>query len=397
MIYLQHERRKREAFLVLGSLLLFLLVPVTVVRVAAAAVLLIRALSFAYSASIGRFIRISRDTSIVYANCHQHFEITVIVENRSLLPIYFMSVQDSVSTGLFAANEASFVVSLRPMEKRFLSYTAVARSRGVYAAGPVRLSGHDPFRIYGFWDAWQAPVPVVVYPTVYPVEPLQRSGLPAGNIQVVNRVFEDMTRYSAIREYQPGDEMKRINWKASARMGKLFSMDYQPSIYYPILIALNLSEQDYPVRGRQSMVDRATEVAASLVFHAVRIKQEVGLVTTGSIPDGKRRPSVPIKAGYGNAVGILDVLARVQLEPEHVSIGEQLVKGGIGVPNGTVVFVVSPPLREDAAVMLMAERRKARRVELFVVRSRHMNRADEFVHDLPVHDVVEQGETLVHG
>ena len=259
MIYLEHERRKREAFLVLGSLVLLLLVPATLVRVAADAVLLIRALAFAYSASIARFIRVGRDTGTVYANCHQEFEITLIVENRSLLPIYFMSVQDSVSTGLFAANEASFVVSLRPFEKRYLRYTAVARSRGAYAAGPIRMSGHDPFRIYGFWDAREASVPVVVYPTVYRVDLSQRTGLPAGSIQVANRLFEDVTRYSAIREYQPGDELKRINWKASARMGKLFSMDYQPSIYYPILIALNLSEQDYPVRSRESIVNRAAE------------------------------------------------------------------------------------------------------------------------------------------
>jgi hypothetical protein len=160
---------------------------------------------------------------------------------------------------------------------------------------------------------------------------------------------------------------------------------------------VNLSERDFPTRGRESLVNRITEVAASLVFYGVRIKQELGMVTTGIIPETGQRPSAPVKAGYGNAVSILETLSRVQLDSEYVNFAEYMMKAGVSIPNGTKVFVVSPPLKESEATALMAHRRKGYKVELFEVRSRHMNRAEEWVHDIKTHDVTERGEEVVHG
>jgi adenylyl- and sulfurtransferase ThiI len=129
----------------------------------------------------------------------------------------------------------------------------------------------------------------------------------------------------------------------------------------------------------------------------VRIKQELGFITTGIMPDTGRRPSSPVKAGYGNAVSILETLARVQVDPEYVNFAEYMLKSGVGIPNGTKVFVVSPPLKEAEATALMAHRRKGYKIELFEIRSRHMNKAEEWLHDIKTHDVTERGEEVVHG
>lgn len=397
MIVLARDRYAKEATLLVILLALFVFMPVFQLRVVVLALFALRFASALYSMAVPRFVTVSRDGATIYANTHERFEVTMVVRNLSFLPIYFMTVQDTVSAGVFAEQDATFVVSLRAFERRTLSYGAVVRERGVYEAGPVRVEGHDPLRTYGFRRRIAAPVPLVVYPSVHRVDLPQRVGLPSGSIQVANRLFEDMTRYSAVREYQPGDEMKRINWKASARMGKLFSMEYQPSIYFPVLLVVNLSESSYPTRGREALVNRITEVAASLVFYIVRLKQEIGLVTTGCIPGLDERPTVPIRAGYGNAVAILETLARVEIDPESPNVGEHLLRAGVSIPNGTRIFVVSPPLREREAVALMARRRRGFRVELFEVRSRHMNRKDEFTHDLPTHEIAERGGELVHG
>jgi len=397
MIVVEKERRAREFTLIVVLLALIVFVPFYPLRVVILAILLLRALAALYDGLVPSLLSLSRDSTTVYANCNQRFEITLAVKNRSPFPLFFVTVQDTVSAGIFPEHEATFTVTLRPFERRVLSYGASGRARGVYQAGPVRLSGYDPLRTYSFRRRVDAPVPIVVYPSVYRLDLPQRHGLPSGSIQVSNKLYEDMTRYSAIREYQPGDEMKRINWKASARMGKLYSMDYQPSIYFPILIVVNLSEKDFPVRGRESLVNRITEVAASLVFYGVRIKQELGLVTTGIIPETGLHPSAPIKAGYGNAVSILETLSRVQLDSDHVNFAEFMMKAGVVIPNGTKVFIVSPPLKEEEATTLMAHRRKGYRIELFETRSRHMNKADEWVHDIRTHDVTERGEEVVHG
>lgn len=397
MIVVEKGRRAREFTVIVVLLALFVFVPFGVLRVVIVAILLLRAFAALYNGLVPLLVSVSRGSRTVYANCNQRFEVSLAVKNRSPLPIFFVTIQDTVSAGIFPEHEATFTITLRPFERRVLSYGAKGSARGIYEAGPVRLSGHDPLRTYSYRRRVEAKVPIVVYPSVYRLDLPQRHGLPSGRILVSNKLYEDMTRYAAIREYQPGDEMKRINWKASARMGKLYSMEYQPSIYFPILIVVNLSEKDFPVRGRESLVNRITEVAASLVFYGVRIKQELGLVTTGIVPEAGSRPSFPVKAGYGNAVSILETLSRVQLDPEYVNFAEYMLKAGIAVPNGTKVFVVSPPLKEQEATALMAHRRKGYRIELFQIRSRYMNKADEWVHDVRTHDVTERGEEVVHG
>ncbi|MFP4376040.1 MAG: DUF58 domain-containing protein [Spirochaetales bacterium] len=397
MIYVEKERKAREATLVVVLIVLFIFMPFPPIRVAILAIMLLRLLAALYNILAPLLMSVERETNTVYANCNQRFEVSIVIQNRSLLPIYLMQVQDTVSTGIFPEHEATFTVTLRAFEKKVLTYGAVGRTRGQYEAGPVRLTGHDPFKTYSFRKRTESTVPIIVYPSVYHLDLPQRVGLPSGSIQVSNKLYEDMTRYSSIREYQPGDEMKRINWKASARMGKLYSMEYQPSIYFPILILLNLSERDFPTRGKETLVNRLTEVAASLVFYGVRIKQELGFITTGVIPETGQRPSTPVKAGYGNAVSILETLARVQLDSNYVNFAEYMLKAGVSVPNGTKIFVVSPPLKENEALALMAQRRKGYKISLFEVRSRHMNRADEWVHDILTHDVTERGEEVLHG
>jgi uncharacterized protein (DUF58 family) len=61
---------------------------------------------------------------------------------------------------------------------------------------------------------------ITVYPRVFPIADL---GLPAdrpfGERKGRNPIFEDPIRIAGLREYRPGDPMKRIDWKATARSG----------------------------------------------------------------------------------------------------------------------------------------------------------------------------------
>ncbi len=397
MIFIEKDRRVRELLLLFLLILVFLFLPFKFLRVAVAALLLLRVFAVLYNSLAPRLVRVMREGQTIYANCNQDFQVTLIFRNVSPVPLYLMTVKDTLSSGIFAENSAEFKVSLRAFETKKIVYTAVGRSRGAYSAGPVMLNGQDPFGTYSFKRKIPSDLRIIVYPTVRELDLPQKTGLPSGNIKVGNKLYEDLTRYSAIREYQPGDEMKRINWKASARMGKLFSMEYQPSIYFPVLVVVNLSEKDFPLRGKESQVNRITETAASLVFYAVRIKQAIGLVTTGIIPGEEQRPNAPVKAGYGNAVNILEILARVQLDPDYVNFASFMVKAGVNIPNGTKIFVVSPPLKEEEAVQLMSQRRKGRHIELFEVTTRFTEKKNEVIHDIRTHAVKEHGEELVHG
>ena len=168
-----------------------------------------------------------------------------------------------------------------------------------------------------------------------------------------NRIYEDPTRYRSIREYVPGDEMRRINWKASARIGSLHSTEWLPTINYPVMIVLNLTADDYVPRYRYGHTERTVDAAASLVYLLADRGQEVGLVTTGVIKGLEAGPMPWIRVGSGaqHAVGILETLAQLIPNRERVSCVEVFLERG-QVSYGTRVFYMGPPLSEESVTAL---------------------------------------------
>jgi hypothetical protein len=176
-------------------------------------------------------------------------------------------------------------------------------------------------------------------------------------------------------------------------MGTLYSMDYVPSIYFPVMVALNLTASSYPLNGRTITAERAIETAASLIFFYVGMKQEVGMTTTGETPavsdagddeggrsrDGAAAPEAeslgtytPIRPGRGYAVTMLEELARIKLSDAGADLTVLLQRASL--PAGTRLLVISPPLSAGQADRLMALKRRGYRIRCFVVGSRSTNR-----------------------
>ena len=372
-------------------LAIYLFAPFPALRAFAAVLVVIRLIGFLYVTVVPRFIEVVRDETLAHANRHQPFTVSLRVANRGWLPIHVVTISDAAG-GFVTAVAPRFVVGLRPGEEVRLSYDAEGHHRGFFRIGPIELSGSDPLGLFGWHRTIDAIAEVVVYPSVHQVHLEQRRGLPAGNIQLANRLFEDVTRFRSVREYQAGDDLKRVNWKVSARMGSLYSMEYQPSIYFPVLVALNLTEDDYPRGMRSDLAERAVETAASLVFFFVSIAQEVGFLTTGRAAE-----RVPIRGGYGHAVDVLEQLARIRMTQGGPRITELLFRSGIAVPNGTRTMLVIPPPSERDAAEILAARRGGRDIEVFVVATHETRRDEAMVPGVPTHIIDAAGVGALHG
>ncbi len=422
---------------VVPVLLLFIVLfaPPPLMRAFAAGLLAIRLLAFGYLLMVRSGVAVARGEALVHANRFAPFTCTLKVRNRTPLPIHFLTVADRI--GSFAARRpAQFVTGLGPWEERTFTYELEGRERGQFQLGPVDLVGTDPF---GFFP-WRTQAPshqqVIVYPDIFALDLHHKRGLPSGSLTVLNKLYEDVTRYRSLREYQPGDEPKRINWKASARMGALFSMEYVPSIYFPVLVLLNLTANDYPLAQRAHLVERAIETAASLVFYFVGIGQEVGLASSGLIgrrtgapaapptadgaaaplgaaashgqPEGRTAPlpapgaasytAEPVRAGYAHAAHLLEQLARINPAGEGAGNFVDIVqRGAVPVANGTRIVVVTPPLAEAQRAALLALRRRGYDVEVFLVSTHQARREDLAVEGLTSHTVGGYGRDLIRG
>jgi uncharacterized protein (DUF58 family) len=128
-------------------------------------------------------------------------------------------------------------------------------------------------------------------------------------------LFEDPSRVAGKREYQAGDSLRRIDWKASAVAGRLQVRQYQPAISLEVAIFLNLCAKDFEARSRIDAAELAVVTAASLASFVAGKRQPIGLVTNGKDPlePESRFHWLPVRRGTGHLMLVMEKLARIQL------------------------------------------------------------------------------------
>ncbi len=84
--------------------------------------------------------------------------------------------------------------------------------------------------------------------------------------------------FEAVREYTPGDEVKNIDWKVSARMGRPFIKLYREERELVIMLLVDMSASGGFGTGDSIKTEKAVEVAAVLAFNAIRNNDKVGAI-----------------------------------------------------------------------------------------------------------------------
>jgi len=317
------------------------------------AVVLVILLSYLYSRVIRGGLSVERAPMDLVIYRFQNATVSIRIANRTVLPIPHLVVSDNPGT-LYSGYENVRLLSLRPGERRSLNYRIRGMNRGSYRIGPISVRFSDPLGFFPVSATIPAEIRLIVYPSILPVRIPMNAGLPAGTITAANRIYEDPTRFRSVREYVPGDEMRRINWKVSARTGRLHSNEWLPTINFPVMVLLNLTATDYELRQRYHHMERTIDAAASLVHHLAERGQSIGLGSTGILKaDGQAvMPWIPLRAGPQRAVSVLQTLAQLQPNECAQDVVSFFLEHG-SVPFGTRVFYLGPPLASDRMAALL--------------------------------------------
>jgi uncharacterized protein (DUF58 family) len=148
-----------------------------------------------------------------------------------------------------------------------------------------------------------------------------------------------------VREYTPGDPLKRIDWAATARSGRVQSRLYEPSRTQSLVVALNVATMEHSWLGFDPLLlERGVTVAASVARWAFEAGSAIGLVANGSFPDADR----PIRIGGGRRpdqlVLVLEALAMIA-PFVTARLADELERPGHALPSGATVVIVTalPP------------------------------------------------------
>ena len=199
-------------------------------------------------------------------------QITVFltVSNPSRFPRFFLSLEESLSPWL-EADQAKFLLPvLWPGETARLDYRCRATKRGRLGVGPMQLNATDPIGIYLRESAFPEVSTAVVYPR--PIEIASYST--EGNVHFGGGMAERRARpgagldFHGVRDYKPGDELRRIHWKVVARHQRLAVIEFQEAYTADITIALDLREGSNVGEGKETTLEYGVKLAASLARRA---------------------------------------------------------------------------------------------------------------------------------
>jgi uncharacterized protein (DUF58 family) len=84
--------------------------------------------------------------------------------------------------------------------------------------------------------------------------------------------------FEEVREYQPGDEVRFIDWNVTARMNHPFVKKFVEERELTVMLVVDLSGSGLFGSGEQSKRDLAAEIASVLAFSAIRNNDKVGLI-----------------------------------------------------------------------------------------------------------------------
>ncbi len=345
-----------KLFLALLCIFFVLFFPFWFIQFCALIVLMVIVLSYIYSRLTYHSINITRYQDTIRAHKLQIIDIDFLIENTSILPIHYISVFESPGE-LSPVGDGKFICALPKRRKMRLSYRVKGLARGEYQLGPIIVKSGDPLGLFPWERRIEKKCRVIIYPTMFKVTRQITNGYPGGNIKINDKMYEDITRLKSIREYIPGDDVRHISWKVSARLGALYTREYSSSLRSPALLALNLTLDDYPLKHRYAHLEKAVEICASLITFFTSLKQETGLISSGLI--NNVQPQIQIRGGHEHAMLLLENLAVIKGCAEPADIVDLVNNSQLRFPNGVRIILISPQLKTQQiqAFALLRKRR----------------------------------------
>ena len=279
--------------------------------------------------------------------------VTAVVEIESPRAQWQVDVELAVPNGLASVGGPPRR-ALRPAPGTSVVPFDLACNRwgGFVVSGRIRVREPLGLRV---WDAaLETPLQVRVHPQIEPIRQAPRPVRTQASVgSDTSRTAGEGLEFADLRLYQPGDRLRRVNWRVSARRGTLYSNVHHPERNADVVLFLD-SFAESPVS-----VDLAVRAASALATAYLRGRDRVGVVGFG----GVLRWVLP-STGRAQTYRVLDSLIDTEVVTSYAWRDVDVIPTRT-LPPGALVLALTP-LADDRALAALAALR-ARGFDLAVV------------------------------
>jgi len=210
------------------------------------------------------------------------------------------------------------------------SYRFVTTRRGQLQIGPARLLRRDPWGLFQRTREVGGVGELLVYPRVLPMaapEIVTRLGRDASAADVA----AGSDRFHTLREYVPGDELRKVHWPSSARTGTMMVKQMVDAPQPRLMLYLDCDTSAYP---RPEDFEEAVDIAASLAQAIVATGVDLIACSGGT----QRTVEITRRDDLQE---LLDILALVEAEPTASSAVK--LRGLVMTNRATALLGITGP------------------------------------------------------
>jgi uncharacterized protein (DUF58 family) len=214
---------------------------------------------------------------------------------------------------------------------------------------------------------------------------------------VVNEVFSGEyhsvfkgrgMEFAEVREYQPGDDIRTIDWNVSARMGHPFVKMFEEERELTVMLLVDVSSSGNFGTTEQMKREIAAELSAVLAFSAIRNNDKVGLI----IFSDKIEKFIPPRKGKKHVMRVIREILYFKPQDSLTDINVALEYLARVIKRKSIVFLISDFLSDDYRKALQVANKKHDIIAMSITDPREVSLPNVGLLEL---EDAETGESIV--
>lgn len=233
------------------------------------------------------------DTQAVYAG--ETASLVEVIENRKSLPVPVLEVgfhtkrelifKDTENTNVSDFIYKRDVFSVLGWQKITRQIKVLCTKRGYYKVQEADLTAFALLYDKRYSKELETDAGIYVYPAQADIADIMSlCERMLGNLQCTKGLYEDPFAFRTIREYTLEDPMKTVNWKASAKTGKLMVNTFDSVLTQKAMIYLDV--EDSGILKYDNLVEESISVAATIIRKLIKQGMEVGFASNAKTIQG---------------------------------------------------------------------------------------------------------------
>lgn len=252
--------------------------------------------------------------------------------DRSLI---FLDEENAVTTDRYYRSDVFTAGGKKKITRSLLFY---GEKRGFFEIEQMQIIAQDYFFSKKYAETKSNDSFVYVYPRKLVLPELQECfNRLLGEIIARRSYQEDPFCFKGIRDYQPYDSMRHINWKSSAKQGELLVNTFDTSYAQEVCILLDVNT--YAVINKRVVQEFAISIASTLSKFFLEQGISVALATNGQLASENQANRIEKGAGMHHLVSIDRMLSLIDLQKESSDYLE-LVRGEMAEGDNSVQYIL---------------------------------------------------------